>query len=561
MFAGKIKSLGAILTGLCLVVSAHAAPKRYIVQFKSAAAFYAMSQNFATFNNPSNGVQANQVHLFSNSTAVTQTLPNLQLLVVESEDALAIQSLKSNPAIALVEEEFFHPGPEPIATRSPADASGDMNAYRRGSNPTTGGMDMPWGISAVKAPQAWTVTRGRGARVMILDTGIDQGHPALVGQIEAVQNFTGGAKDDVTDQVGHGSHVSGTILANGANGGLVGVAPEAKVLMGKVCSDQGCSNVAIVEGLDWAASEKVDVVNMSLGGALLSPGEATALQAAEAAGVMVVAASGNDGKPTVSFPGAAPTVLAIGAIDINLVKAEFSNWGPELGVVGPGVDVISSVPRGTGRGAAIQIDLDGKGLNDIKSLPFVGSPVAAAATNNLVFANLGKPEDFTGINVRGKFALISRGDIPFKDKVTNAIAAGAIGVLIFNNATGLMQGAVSADGSEVSIPCVMIEQSIGLAAKAALSSGKAINASLAVVRTDYASFQGTSMATPHVTGVAALVRAANKNLTPAQVRALLKATATPLSPNDQNQLGAGVVNADAAVRKANLDLPLMQIAN
>src|ERR1019366_5708101 len=99
-----------------------------------------------------------------------------------------------------------------------------------------------------------------------------------------------GSATDVTDTVGHGSHVSGTILANGADGGLVGVAPEAKLLMGKVCTEQGCSNVAIASGLDWATSEKLDVVNMSLGGALLSTAEATALQSAEAAGVMVVAA-------------------------------------------------------------------------------------------------------------------------------------------------------------------------------------------------------------------------------------------------------------------------------
>ena len=69
------------------------------------------------------------------------------------------------------------------------------------------------------------------------------------------------------------------------------------------------------------------------------------------------------------------------------------------------------------------------------------------------------------------------------------------------------------------------------------------------------------MATPHVVGVAALVRAANKSLTPAQVRALLKATATKLSPNDQNQLGAGLVNAEAAVAKAAHFVPMQQVAN
>jgi subtilisin family serine protease len=89
-----------------------------------------------------------------------------------------------------------------------------------------------------------------------------------------------------------------------------------------------------------------------------------------------------------------------------------------------------------------------------------------------------------------------------------------------------------------------------------------VNGSIAVIKTDYASFQGTSMATPHVVGVAALVRAANKSLTPAQVRTLLKSTATQLSgPNDENQLGSGLVNAEAAVTQAVHMLPFQQVAN
>jgi subtilisin family serine protease len=558
MFSRKVTGFAALIAALGLVASAHASPKRYLVQFKSAATFQAMSRNMAALSSPFNSVQAGQVHLFNTDTAVTQTLPNLKMMVIESEDGLAVESLRSHPAIAFVEPEFFHPAPQPIATHGP---SGQMEIARNSKKPAAA-MDIPWGITAVHAPQAWNTTRGQGARVMVLDTGIDQGHPALTNQIEAVQNFTGGDANDVTDDVGHGSHVSGTILADGKNGGLVGVAPEAKVLMGKVCSAQGCSSIAIAQGLDWAVTEHADVVNMSLGGPFMSQGEATAVQNAEDAGVLVIAASGNDGKPSVSFPGAAATVLAVGAIDINLAKADFSNWGPQLGIVGPGVDVISSVPRGTGRGSAIELDLDGKGLNEIKSLPFTGSPVSSAGTNTLVFADLGKPEDFAKVDVKGKFALVNRGEIAFKDKVVNAIAAGATGVLIVNNVPGLIPGTVTTDGSEVAVPVVMIEQSVGAAAQAALSAGQVVNGSIAVIKTDYASFQGTSMATPHVVGVAALVRAANKSLTPAQVRTLLKSTATQLSgPNDENQLGSGLVNAEAAVTQAVHMLPFQQVAN
>jgi subtilisin family serine protease len=542
MITRKVAYLGVILSALVASLAARAETKRYLVEFKSAAAYQAVAQNARADRMMAPGIMA-PVRLFNSGAVIANTLDHLQMLVITSDNAKAVESLRAHPAIALVEEEFFHPAPKPIATWGAGQQIERKKSVKEA-------IERPWGIDAVKAPQAWATTKGDGARVMVLDTGLDEGHPAVAGNFEKGQNFSGGDAADITDTVGHGTHVSGTILATGKDGGLVGVAPDAKLLMGKVCTEGGCSSVAIAEGLNWAVDEKVDVVNMSLGGMFMSNGEAQALQKAEEAGVMVVAASGNDGRNNVSYPAAADTVLAVGAVDSNLVKADFSNWGPELDIVGPGVDVISSVPRGTGRGATVQLDMDGKGLNQIKSLPFVGSPVASSVDNEIVFAGLGKPEDFNGIDVRGKIALIARGDIAFKDKIDNAIKNGAVAALVYNNAPGLIQGTLSNDGSEAAIPAAMIEQSTGEAAKAALASGQTIKASLVVERTDYASFMGTSMATPHVAGVAALVRAANPALTPAQVRDLMKQTATPLSPNDQNQYGSGLVNAEAAVAKA-----------
>ncbi len=556
MITRKVTVLSAIVASICLSLSANAESTRYLVQFKSAQAFSSAVQSTLAFNSldlsgaPTAGRAAG---LFGSSATVTQTLNHMQMMVVESSDALVIAALRSNPNIALIEAELFHPAPEPISTFSKSDIA---SVERK---KVSADESQPWGIGAVKAPEAWKTTKGNGARVMVLDTGVDKSHPVLKNQIEAVKNFSGGDESDVTDTVGHGTHVSGTILADGKYG-LVGVAPEAKLLMGKVCTEGGCSNIAIVNGLDWGVEQKVDVVSMSLGGSILTTAEGEALTRAEAANVMVVAASGNDGAGTVSFPAAAPTCLAVGAVDISLVKATFSNWGPELGVVAPGVDVISSVPLGTGRAATVKMDF-GKGLGDVKSMPFVGSPVTAVVENSLVYAGLGKAEDFTGIDVKGKFALISRGEIPFKDKVNNAIAAGAAGVVVYNNAPGLIQGSISEGGMEVSIPAAMIEQTLGESAKTNLAAGQEVRAQMAIVKTDFASFQGTSMATPHASGVAALIRAANKSLTPAQVRDIMKSTATPLTPNDQNQYGAGMINAEAGVAKAMSTYPAMQIAN
>lgn len=552
MVARKVLSSSVMLGALLLSISAQAEAKRYLVQFKSTQTYRSVTANIRTNAMTAPGVMA-PMRLFNGGTVVAQNLDNVELLVVEADEAGAIRSLQQHPAVAMVEEEVFHPAPKPMATFSP------------GANPSAVSnlkVDMPWGITAVKAPTAWNVTKGQGARVLVLDTGLDVGHPAIAGRFERGQNFTGGDANDISDQVGHGTHVSGTILASGQNGGLIGVAPKAALLMGKVCSDRGCSSVAIASGIDWAVSQHVDVVNMSLGGAFLSAGEQRALDKAEQAGVMIVAASGNDGTGNVSYPGAYTSVLAVGAVDSDLKKAEFSQWGPELGIVGPGVDVVSSVPRGTGRGSEVRLDLDGKGLNVVKSLPFQGSPVLSS-DNTVVFAGLGKPEDFAKVDVRGKTALIARGELPFKDKLANAIKAGAVAMLVYNNAPGLIQGSLSEDGSEVAIPAAMIEQTAGEALKNSLSSNPSLRVSLNVVRTDYASLQGTSMATPHVAGVAALVRAANHGLTPAQVRTLLKQTATAMGPNDENQYGAGLVNAAAAVAQAGVMnfAPVRQAAN
>jgi subtilisin family serine protease len=93
----------------------------------------------------------------------------------------------------------------------------------------------------------------------------------------------------------------------------------------------------------------------------------------------------------------------------------------------------------------------------------------------------------------------------------------------------------------------MIEQEVGKSLLEKLNAGQVVNATVHTLITDYMAFQGTSMATPHVSGVVALMKAANHNLTPDQVKVILQKTATVLGPNDKNQYGAGMVNAEAAV--------------
>jgi subtilisin family serine protease len=191
-------------------------------------------------------------------------------------------------------------------------------------------------------------------------------------------------------------------------------------------------------------------------------------------------------------------------------------------------------------------------MQQVKSAAFMGSSrLDHADAKALVDCGLGKPEDVQGKDLTGKIALIARGDIHFSDKVKAALSVHADGVLMYNNADGLISGTATEDGSELSIPVVMVEQSVGQQLVAALKAGQTPTASVAVVGTDYATFDGTSMATPHVSGVIALMKATHPGLTPQQVRDILKATSTALGPNDENQYGNGLVDAAKAVQAAS----------
>lgn len=538
------KLLASAVGILFIFGTAHADAKRYLVKFRSQAVY----DNIVTqmrHDSPASIFYHPRVanfQVFNQATKSVEALENLGMLVVESEEAVA--ELKNNPLVEFVEPEVFHPAPPVVATLSRSKANvlssrGDV-------------IPRPWGIDAVKAPDAWRVTRGENSKVLVLDTGVDKDHPALKNRFLKGRNFMfGGSPDDVTDSVGHGTHVSGTILAGGENGGLVGVAPSAQLLMGRVCSPQGCSSIGIAYGLDWGIQENVQVISMSLGGSSATPAEQDAVKRAEQANVVVVAASGNDSADTVDFPAALPSVLAVGAVDADLKKASFSNYGPELAVVAPGTQVYSSVPRGAGRAAKAEFSKGG-GTLGVDSIAFQGSPLGSVRDMDVVFCNLGKPEDFANVDAHGKVVLMVRGEIPFKDKAQNAIVAGASAIVIYNNVDGLVRASVSTDGSEIAVPALLISKTDGDSIVASLQAGRRVGASVGVVPTDYDTYQGTSMATPHVSGVVALMRSANPKLSAAQIRAILKDTAVPLSPNDNNEFGAGIVNADAAVRRAQV---------
>jgi subtilisin family serine protease len=214
-------------------------------------------------------------------------------------------------------------------------------------------------VRQIGAPAAWRKGfTGADVTVAVLDTGIDDTHPDFRRRLAGTRNFT--ADPDIHDLVGHGTHVASTIAGSGraSNGRFTGVAPDARLLIGKVCTGGGCPESAILAGMEWAAASGAKVVNLSLGGpdtADDDPLEVAVNRLSAAHGTLFVVAAGNDGgygAETVSSPASADAALAVGAVDGEDVLAGFSGRGPRVHdaalkpeILAPGVEITAARSR------------------------------------------------------------------------------------------------------------------------------------------------------------------------------------------------------------------------
>jgi subtilisin family serine protease len=203
-------------------------------------------------------------------------------------------------------------------------------------------------VPQIGAPEAWAAGHtGEGVTVAVLDTGIDATHPDLADAVAGAQNFSG--SDTVDDRAGHGTHVASIITGNGAK--YRGVAPDARLLNGKVLDDNGDGTESgIIAGMEWAAASGADVVNMSLGTRYPTDGTDPMSQAVnrltEETGALFVIAAGNTGRQVTS-PGAADAALTVGAVDLDDQLAGFSSRGRQGGglkpdITAPGVGVVAA---------------------------------------------------------------------------------------------------------------------------------------------------------------------------------------------------------------------------
>ncbi|WP_338702568.1 S8 family peptidase [Streptomyces sp. Q6] len=208
---------------------------------------------------------------------------------------------------------------------------------------------------------------GKGVSVAVLDTGIDATHPDVADRIAEKVDFTG-TSAEAKDGYGHGTHVAATILGTGAasDGKYRGVAPEARLKVGKVCDDEGaCRDSDVIAGMEWAAHSGAKIVNMSLGG---GPTDGTDPQSlaldrlSRDTGTLFVVAAGNSGPDTgqVGYPGAADEALTVAAVDKHDKLAYFSSRGPRVGdyapkpdIAAPGVGIIAARAAGTAMGTPL----------------------------------------------------------------------------------------------------------------------------------------------------------------------------------------------------------------
>jgi subtilisin family serine protease len=229
-------------------------------------------------------------------------------------------------------------------------------------------------VPLIGAPQAWDAGYdGTGVTVAVLDTGIDTDHPDVAAKVVASRNFVGG--DTVEDGFGHGTHVASIVAGSGAASGgqYKGVAPGADLMVGKVLDDNGSGSFSgIIDGMEWAAGNGADIVNLSLGcgpfnGCFDNDGTDPTSQAVNeltaSTGTLFVIAAGNDGpgSQTVGQPGVADSALTVGATDKSDQLAGFSSRGPRFGdaaikpdITAPGVAITAARATGTNMGGNAQ---------------------------------------------------------------------------------------------------------------------------------------------------------------------------------------------------------------
>ncbi|MEV5974328.1 S8 family serine peptidase [Streptomyces sp. NPDC051921] len=203
-----------------------------------------------------------------------------------------------------------------------------------------------WYLDAMKADELWKVATGKGVTVAVLDSGVDSTLSELRGRVLPGRNFSdageGPGRVDDKDRDRHGTNMALAIAGSGAGGGVKGIAPDATILPVKTGDFVIDGWGSMYKGIRYAVDNGARVINISSGGAAddaEKPNWLAAVEYAQKKGVLIFAASGNDGSESRSYPAAVPGVVAVGALDTKGKVAKFSDHGSHLALAAPGVDM------------------------------------------------------------------------------------------------------------------------------------------------------------------------------------------------------------------------------
>jgi serine protease len=401
---------------------------------------------------------------------------------------------------------------------------------------------IPYGIPMVQADLVSDEFSG-DRKVCIIDSGFQKSHEDL--QDERLSGVAlGGTGNAFEDRCGHGTHVAGIIAALENQVGVIGVMPGNHLrfhivkIFGDDCKSSPSRASDLIAAVRSCRNAGSNVINMSLGGPSASAIEEEAFGDAFDAGILSIAAAGNDGDTSYSYPASYNSVISVGAINSKGSVASFSQRNDHVEFAAPGVEVLSTSPFIETN----TVTVDGK--------IYQGNWIEFAARskgNSGALVN-GALCDKKSASWQGKIVLCKRGQIFFRTKVENVQSSGGIGAVIYNNAPGNFSGTLG-DGPASSIPAISLSQVQGLFL---LNHKLKLEAKVVSQRKEPASGydreSGTSFSSPHVAGVAALIWSYGPQWTNEQILEALRATAKDLGPpGKDNSYGYGLPQAKPAL--------------
>lgn len=474
--------------------------------------------------------------LKSSSTKIHFDFPELGAYVV-SMPAAALDGILNNPHVIGIEAD---------AERYPiTDMAGHVTEEAL-SVVDQLGQTVPYGIDMVQARDVWDTDRngvvdegaptGANRMLCIIDSGYYQDHADLPNAIGGYSQV-----DDnwARDGFGHGSHVGGTIAAENNNLGVVGVTPgTVNLYIVKFFADDGNATYAsnLVDALSRCRNAGANVVSMSLGGSRSVRTELKAFNSAFSAGVLSIAAAGNDGNSAYSYPASYDSVMSVAAIDSNKVVADFSQYNNQVEIAAPGVAVLSTLPY-----------LETNFVT-VDGVEYAGGHIEYSSRGTASGALVSGGLCDTVGSWSGKIVLCERGVIDFYTKVSNAQAGGGVAAIIYNNVPGEFLGTLG-EGNTSTIIGISLSQEAGQYLVAnKIGKTATVFSQLTQPASGYEAWDGTSMATPHVSAVAALVWSANPAWTNTEIRNALISSAEDLGdPGRDVYYGYGLVRARAAL--------------